>query len=102
MKTNGQHSSAMHMERISLFVPVTPNGEPHAVHMHKVEEDIQATLQRANLNHEKTTVEGGSGKSPVRAIIVTCISDKVAEQAREAIAGLPFLPKTKEGIVVLR
>ena len=91
----------MRTERISLFVPVTPNGEPHAVHMHKVRKDIQTALERANLNHQQTTVDGGSGKSPVRAIIVSCVSQEVAEQAREAIAGLSYLPEEKEKIVIL-
>jgi len=91
----------MKREHISLFVTVTPNGEPHAVHMRKVKEDIRAALERANLNHEQTTVDGGSGKSPIRALIVTCVSQEVAEQARAAIAGLPFLPRKKEGITIL-
>lgn len=101
MKPNGQHSSAMRMERISLFVPVAPNGEPHAVHMQKVRKDIQTALERANLNHQQTTVDGGSGKSSIRALIVSCVSQKVAEQARAAIAGLSYLPKEQEGIMIL-
>ncbi|MDD4628310.1 MAG: hypothetical protein PHE68_02855 [Candidatus Peribacteraceae bacterium] len=70
MKTNGQHSSAMPLERHAFLAIVKPNGVPHKEQMRAVSAQTREALRKtgvtAYFNDENT------GESLFRGIFIEC------------------------------